>query len=90
MVAVPPNATVVEVHSFITKLHWITTRQHIEYRITAPVWRCELNLTPGFVLDVLAPLQVFKAAPSLLHREGVLLVTFAQAAIMQTSKAFSW
>ena len=70
-------------------LHWLPIHQRIEYRIGALVWRCQLGLTPTYLLDLCRPVSGAQGSRSLRSAgKGVLTVPFARTYTMQ-SRAFS-
>jgi len=69
-------------------LHWLPTRQRIEYRIAALVRRCQLGLAPVYLRELCCPSVIQGRRPLRSAEKGVLLVPFARTATMQ-NRAFS-
>src|SRR6218665_101250 len=70
-------------------LHWLPTRQRIEYRMAALVWHCLLGLALACLVELCGPTLSARSSRSLRSTEQSLLhVPFACTFTMQ-KRAFS-
>src|SRR6218665_545503 len=66
-------------------LHWLPIRQRIEYRVASMVWRCQLCLSPTYLIDLCRPVSGSRSSRSLRASErGLLSVPFARTTIMKS------
>src|SRR6218665_2562615 len=65
-------------------LHWLPTRQRIEYRMAALVWRCLLGLAPTYLVELFGPTLCARRYRSLRSAEqGLLHLSFARTSTVQ-------
>ena len=69
-------------------LHWLPTRQRIEFRIAALVRQCQLGIAPQYLQELCCSTSILDHRPLRSAQKGLLLVPFARTATMQ-HRAFS-